>query len=227
MCSSKKGISAYQIHREFGMSYKNAWFMAHRIRFAMTDKNPGLLSGIVEADETYIGGKPRGHWAHRKGKERSVAHLESRKRRTPVFGIKERGGNVRAHVIPHVTKRDVEKAVTDNIDRENARLMTDEAPVYWHIERLLPHGIIQHKSEYVRGEVHTQSIESFWAQLKRGLTSTYHHVDQGYLNQYVQEFAFRHNTRKITDTERFNALLANVSGRVDWYLTSSEGEPSS
>ena len=105
--------------------------------------------------------------------------------------------------------------------------MTDEHPVYRNLVKMgIPHDVIRHKSEYVRGEVHTQGIESFWSILKRGLIGTYHHVDEGYLNQYVQEYAFRHNTRHITDEQRFNALLENVSGRLDWYVGKNAGEPS-
>ena len=95
--------------------------------------------------------------------------------------------------------------------------MTDEHRAYSWIEQMLPHDVIRHKSEYVRGEVHTQGIESFWAILKRGLIGTYHHVDAGYLNQYVQEFGFRHNTRKINDASG-SRFEANVSGRLDWYV---------
>ena len=219
MCSSKKGVSAHQIHREFGISYEAAWFMCHRIRYAMTDKNPTKLKGTIEADETYIGGKPRGHREQRiKTRTMSDAITEAWAKKTPVFGIKERGGRVRASVIPKVNQEAVERAVFHNVDRQNARLFTDEHGVYQKVNRLLPHDVIRHKSEYVRGEVHTQGIESFWALLKRGLIGTYHHVDAGYLNQYVQEFAFRANTRKITDAERFTSLLMNVGGRLDWYV---------
>jgi len=146
--------------------------------------------------------------------------------KTPVFGIRERDGRVRARVMKKVSQQEIERTMFHHIDRENSRLMTDEHIIYNRINQLLPHDVIRHKSEYVRGEVHTQGIESFWAILKRGLVGTYHHVDAGYLNQYVQEYAFRHNTRHITDAERFNALLENVSGRLDWYVGKNAGEPS-
>jgi|CXWL01.1.fsa_nt_gi transposase-like protein len=219
MCVSKKAVSALQIQREFGVTYESAWFMCHRIRWAMTDKNPTLLRGTIEADETYIGGKPRGHREHRKGESTmSTAIKASWDKKTPVFGIKERGGRVRAQVIPKVSADAVGRMMFHNIDREASRLMTDEHAAYKKISAMLPHDVIRHKSEYVRGEVHTQGIESFWAVLKRGLVGTYHSVDAGYLNQYVQEFAFRANTRHISDEQRFNYLLSNVEGRVDWYV---------
>lgn len=219
MCSSKKSVSARQIEREFGLGHRAAWFMCHRIRWAMTDKNPSKLTGTIEADETYIGGKPRGHREQRiKTRTMSEAITEAWAKKTPVFGIKERGGRVRARVMPKVSQRAVERAMFHNIDRSKARLMTDEHPVYARISDMLSHQVIRHKSEYVRGDVHTQGIESFWAVLKRGLIGTYHHVDAGYLSQYVAEYEFRHNTRQIKDAERFIALASQTDGRLDWYV---------
>jgi len=230
MCVSKKAVSALQIQREFGVTYESAWFMCHRIRWAMTDKNPTKLKGTIEADETYIGGKPRGTRdqkirRHKTMSERIKAAWEKKE---PVFGIKERDGRIRAMAMGKLTQDKVQRTIFQSIDREASRLMTDEHNYYYGLGKMLPHDVIRHKSEYVRGEVHTQGIESFWAVLKRGLVGTYHHVDAGYLNQYVQEFAFRANTRHISDEERFNFLLSNVEGRVDWYLgmQASEPEPS-
>lgn len=221
MCSSKTSVSALQIKREFGLSsYESAWFMLHRIRYAMTDKNPTRLAGTIESDETYYGGKPRGHKEHKKAKARAAgrkqsAHFSSK---TPIFGILERGGRVRAEVMPDINQRKVQRTLFYNIAASKSRLITDEHRYYYGIEVLLPHDVIRHTSEYVRGDVHTQGIEGFWSILKRGLTGTYFHVDAGYLNQYVQEYAFRHNTRRITDVERFDELMRNVGGRVDWYV---------
>ncbi|HLF79926.1 MAG TPA: IS1595 family transposase, partial [Dehalococcoidia bacterium] len=217
MCSSKKGVSAYQIKREFGLHYEAAWFMCHRIRWAMTDKEHSLLSGVVEADETYVGGKARG-----KPQPMKKAIKDASNRKTQVLGMLERGGRVRAIALSkkgqRITVPQAQAALLAHIDTENAHLMTDEYVYYSGIEARLPHGIIRHKSEYVRGAVHTQGIESFWAGLKRQLTGTHHHVDAAYLNQYVQEHAFRHNTRKVEDRERFATLLGQAEGRVDWYL---------
>jgi transposase-like protein len=219
MCSSKKGVSAHQIHREFGLSYESAWFMCHRIRYAMQDRDTSPLTGVIEADETYVGGKLRGHRKDRiKTNTMGDSVRQGMAKKTPVFGIRERGGRVRARVMPKLSQREVEDALTSNIDLGTSQLMTDEHPLYYWIKRHLPHEVIRHKSEYVRGEIHTQGIESFWALLKRGLVGVYHHVDAGYLNQYVNEFSFRHNSRQVTDAERFTSLLGSVEGRVDWYL---------
>ncbi|HYM15046.1 MAG TPA: IS1595 family transposase [Dehalococcoidia bacterium] len=230
MCSSKKGYAAYQIHREFGMSYKNAWFMAHRIRFAMQDKKPTKLKGVIEADETYVGGKLRGHkaWRKKAGITAGDAQKAGRDKKAMVFGILERGGKVRAMPIKgEFTQAYALDTLMSNIDVENSALITDEHRFYHRMRKTLPHGVIKHASEYVRGDVHTQGIEGFWAILKRGLIGTYHQVDEGYLGQYVNEFAFRHNTRKISDAERFTALMGNVSGRLDWYLSEPSTESAS
>jgi transposase-like protein len=217
MCSSKKGISAHQIHREYGITYESAWFMAHRIRWAMTEKGGSLLSGVVEADETYVGGKARG-----KPQEMKKAIRDAFERKTQVLGLVERGGRVRAQALPmkgtRISKADVQGAVMSAVDPSATHLMTDEHPYYAGIEQHIAHDVIRHKSEYVRGVVHTQSIEGFWAGLKRQLEGTHHHVDAGYLNQYVQEQAYRYNTRKVSDQERFSQLLGQVDGRVTWYV---------
>jgi transposase-like protein len=218
MCSSKKSVSARQIEREFGLSHRAAWFMCHRIRWAMTNKKPPQLSGDVEADETYVGGKPRGHRKNRKPRTMSEALKASWASKTPVFGMIERKGRVRAVVMPHVNQDAVERAIFHGVDRGRTRLLTDEHPVYANIERMLPHDVIRHESEYVRGDIHTQNIDSFWAVLKRGLIGTYHHVDAAYLHQYVAEYEFRHNTRQIKDADRFMALASQTDGRLDWYV---------
>lgn len=220
MCSSKRGISAHQIHREYGLTYEAAWFMVHRIRWAMSDKNPTPLFGVVEADETYVGGKPRGHRTGiQQTRTRSELIKEGWDKKTPVVGILERGGRVRAQVMAKpVNRKRVQANLLGNIDLEKSVLITDEYWVYGGIDKHLPHGVVRHKSQYVRGTTHTQGIESFWSILKRGLIGTYYHVDAGYLNQYVQEFAYRHNTRQIADVERFSQLLGQIDGRLTWYV---------
>ncbi len=232
MGSSKKGLSAHQVHREFGLSYESAWFMCHRVRFAMRDMGGSKLSGIIEADETYIGGKTRGHPEHNRAKfeaeikksgrqamlTRQLARKALWEKKMPVFGILERGGRVVAMPMKKPTNAKIVDQMRQHIDMPNAHLMTDESKLYASTYGLMPRDTIRHKSEYVRGEIHTQGIESFWATLKRGLVGVYHHVDAGYLAPYVDEFAFRHNTRKISDADRFTSLLGNVEGRVDWYL---------
>lgn len=223
MCASKKGVSAHQIHRELEVTYKSAWFMCHRIREMMADKHPTLLMGIVEADETYVGGKPRGHMEH-STLTRGERMKKSWDRKTPVFGIMERGGRVRTQAVPQINKAKAQTILNANIDLPHAKLMTDEHPMYAGIINKLPHDVIRHKSEYVRGPVHTQSIESYWAILKRGLYGTFHHVDAGYLGQYLNEFEYRFNSRTVSDAERFSALMAQAQGRVTWFCETPQPE---
>lgn len=223
MCASKKGISAHQLHRQLDVTYRTAWFMCHRVREAMKDKNPRLLAGVIEADETYVGGKPRGHHAH--GAKDRVApdgrqmrsYRKTKDDKSIVFGILERGGDVRTMHVEDSKAATLRPLLKSNIDLTNAHLMTDEYWAYNRINRFLPHDVIRHKSEYVRGEIHTQGIESYWSIVKRGAYGTYHHLDAGYLSCYLNEFEFRFNRRNVSDELRFSMLMAQTRGRLEWY----------
>ena len=217
MCASKKGMSAHQIHRQFGVTYKSAWYMCHRVRHSMKDKSDTLLSGIIEIDETYVGGKPRQPpkaWRFlRRGTP--AWHMKTM---IPVFGILARGGRVRAMPIRPITRPKVIKALTENIDVPNSRVITDESKLYHGLRYRMRQDRVKHYEAYVTGgDIHTQGIENFWGLLKRGLHGTYHHVRPEYLGQYVDEFAFRFNARKMTDVERFAHALRNVGGRLTWF----------
>jgi transposase-like protein len=227
MCASKKGISAHQLHRMLDVTYKTAWFMCHRVRHAMADKGGGKLSGIIEADETYVGGRPRGHRKHRSERYTMSERIqEAKAKKTPVFGILERGGRVRALAMPGLSKRGVEQAFAQNVDVSRSALMTDESPLYGDIRRVLPHSTVKHDQEYVTGDgIHTQGIENFWSLLKRGLHGTFHHVRPDYLGMYCDEFAFRYNARRVSDQERFASALSQTEGRLTWFFgASSQGD---
>ena len=232
MCASKKGISAHQLHRQLDITYKSAWFMCHRVREAMKEKGFTLLKGTVEADETYIGGKKRGHWVW---KERAQYEVQlglrpksphPRINKEVVFGIKERDGRVRTVHVKNkkVTAKQMQAIVKKNVDVENAHLMTDANSAYRLIKDILPHDMIRHEESYVDGDIHTQGIEGYWSLLKRGLYGVFHHVDAEYLEQYLNEFEYRFNRRKITDAERFTELLAQTQGRVLWYCQKPQPE---
>ena len=227
MCSSKKGISAHWMHRNLDITYKSAWFMCHRIREAMKDKGVLTpLSGTVEADETYIHGRTRrGHktWHERVTDEIEMGLRPKRQRRKPyqdyptVFGILERGGRVRTVKVPATISSVLRPIMGRTIDMKNARLMTDGHSAYRLIKRDLPHDVIDHEVEYVRGDVHTQGIENYWSLLKRGIYGVFHHVGEGYLPQYLNEFEYRFNRRRVSDEQRFASLLTQTQGRVLWY----------
>jgi transposase-like protein len=159
MCSSKKGVSAHQLHRMLKMQYKSAWFMAHRIRHAMTQEPLAtMLGGIVEADELYVGGRPR-HKA--KGKRGPTGH------KTPVVALVERGGRARAAVLDRVTSANIRTHIKANVDPK-ATLMTDELKVYTKVGREFPrHGVIKHNEGiYVKGDVTTNTVEGFFSILR-------------------------------------------------------------
>ncbi len=205
-CSSKKGVSAKQIQRQTGLSYKSALFLMHRIRFAMTDdpRTPPKLTGTVEADETYVGGKPRYKGPHNK-RGRGT-------KKTPAMAVVQRGGAVRAQVVQSVTAENLKRVIRENVDR-NARMMTDENTAYIGLHREFPsHETTLHSArEYVRGDVHSNTAEAFFAILKRGMYGTYHAVSKEHLHRYVNEFAFRWNHRKSDDGAR---TLAAIQGSI-------------
>src|SRR5579862_7336680 len=219
LCSSKKGMSAHQLHRMLGITYKSAWFMAHRIRYAM--EQPAfsrLLSGTVEVDETYIGGKRR-----RPNKAQSApldsAKPDPRKQtgrgadKTPVVSLVERGGEVRSFRVANVTAKTLGGAIRRNVARE-AHLRTDSFPSYKLVGReYASHEVVDHSEEYVRGDAHTNTAENFFSLLKRGINGIYHHVSEAHLPRYLAEFDYRYNNRHITDAERTRKALSMVEGK--------------
>ena len=208
LCSSKKGISAHQLHRTLGVTYKTAWFLAHRIRHAMSDQGGGLMGsggGAVEADETYIGRKPG-----RKVRQ-GVGHKEM------VFSFVERGGHVRSTHITGKAFDDIKAALKANVSPE-AVLMTDEARMYRNIgKQYADHQTVNHgKDEYVRGEAYTNTVEGFFSVFKRGMTGTYQHCSSDHLHRYLSEFDFRYNHRtslEIDDNQRVASALKGIEGK--------------
>jgi transposase-like protein len=218
ICSSKKGISSHQLHRTLGVTYKTAWFMTHRIREAMRDITTDQLggegtSGIVEADETYFGRtRGMGKGAHLKQKQKVVA-------------LVERKGRVRAFHVPTVTAETLKPILHGQIDKA-ARLMTDSAGVYKKMgKHFASHEVVDHAAkEYARGDVTTNTVESFFGVLKRGIGGVYQHVSPEHLSRYVDEFAFRHNNRvalEINDHQRTTNALAGIEGKRLTYKISN------
>jgi transposase-like protein len=211
MCASKKGISAHQLHRMLGITYRAAWFMNHRLRLAM-ESNEGLftkLTGVVEADETYIGAR------HKRGTKRGRPGPESHK--APVVALIQRGGKVRAFPVERVTSDTLRKALRKNVS-PSATLMTDELKLYGKLgKEFAKHQTVNHGfGEYVRDDAHTNTAEGFFSLLKRGINGTFHHVSKGHLGRYVSEFEFRHNTRTAlgyTDGERAAELVLGAEGK--------------
>ena len=194
-----------KLHRELGVTQKTAWFMSHRLR-EMFDCNPELLSGPVEVDETYIGGK-RKNMSNAKRRELAKAGRGA-VGKTAVVGIKDRKTkHVKAQVTKSTNKKTLQKFVTDNVS-SGAIVYTDEAAAYKGIpfrHETVNHGV----SEYVNGMAHTNGIESFWAMLKRGYQGTYHKMSPKHLQRYVTEFAGRHNIR---DEDTIDQMMIAVQG---------------
>lgn len=192
--TSKKGVSALEIHRQTGLSYKSCLFMLHRIRFAMDEHNTEPMKGPVEIDEVYIGGVPR-----RIHKSRKTV----KKQKAIVVGMMERGGRVRPKIIADVTGKTLRKLIKENV-AEGSQIYTDEGAWYRGIYKDgWKHEHVRHSTyEYVRGDVHTNSIEGFFGMLRRGLDGIYHSVSKKHLHRYLSEFEFRHNHRELGDGER-------------------------
>jgi transposase-like protein len=220
MGASKKGVSSKQIQRMLGVTYKTAWFMTMRLREAMGEQAPdGGIGGenkVVEADETFVGGKKKN--AHN-GKPEPKKHA--------VVALVERGGEVRANHVPDVTAKTLRKTLVTQASRKSY-LMTDEAPAYKGIgKEFSGHGSVNHSAdEYVRGMFwHTNTAESFFAILKRGVYGSFHAVSEQHLQRYVNEFVFRYNTREklgFDDFARANLLLKGAAGKRLTYRRADE-----
>jgi transposase-like protein len=206
LCASKKGMSAHQLHRALEIDYKSAWFLAHRIREAMRDGTlapMGGAGGVVEADETYIGkltGQPRIKRRGARGGGGASAYKNT------VLTLVERGGSARSFHIDSTTVAQVVPIVLGNIKRES-RLMTDEARHYVRVgEAFADHGAVEHsKEEYVRGDIHTNTVEGYYSIFKRGMKGVYQHCAEKHLHRYLSEFDSRYSNRValgIHDGER-------------------------
>jgi transposase-like protein len=208
LMASKKGMSALQIGRMLGLPYKTAWFMMHRVRESLREISPDPLGGtnkVVEADETYVGGKAK-----------------NRKNRVPpkeaVVSLVERDGKVRSRHVPDVSAKTLREAIVTQVSRKSY-LMTDESPSYSATGREFEgHGTVNHSiEEYVRGGFwHTNTVEGYFSIFKRGITGTYHHVSAAHLKRYLAEFDYRYNERQglgVSDAERMAKSVKGIVGK--------------
>lgn len=204
MCAGKNGVSAHELHRQLDVTYKTAWFMGHRIRYAMT-RGPlsDRLTGTIEADETYIGGK--GNRRGRPGKDSP---------KTPVVSLLQRDGEVRSTVVANVTGATLASVLKENIDPA-AILMTDDFSAYDKLgQAYAAHETVNHSAgEYARGKVTTNRVEGYFSQLKRSIDGTHHRVSREHLHRYLGEFDYRYSTRKTTDGERTTRAIQQSAGR--------------
>lgn len=232
MTSSKKGVSAHQIHRAIGVTYKTAWFMCHRIREAMKSdvSSHGPIGGegkTVEADETYIGKRDTTYVSpHRKGRPYTKGGKSGGAQKRTVVSLVERGGNVRSFHVKSATKAGVRDILVRNVPRSTT-LYTDESRLYTTTGReFVSHETVNHSAkEYARGLVHTNTIEGFFSIFKRGMKGIYQHCGEAHLHRYLSEYDFRYNNRihlGVDDTARFNIALKGIEGKRLTYRRTDE-----
>lgn len=217
----KNGISSYEMARDLGVTQKSAWHMTHRIRLALQAGSFEKLSGHIEADETYIGGKARN--MHRTKLAKRVAEFATPRTgrnqnigKVAVMGLLERHGQVRTMVIADTKRRSLQGGVTRHVEAGSA-VYTDALRSYNQLDEDYIHHVINHAEKYVDGQIHTNGIENFWSLLKRTLGGTYVSVEPFHLFRYLDEQTFRFNNRKTTDADRFMSAMGSISNkRLTW-----------
>jgi transposase-like protein len=205
--AGKKGVSAHQLHRMLDIKYQSAWFMAHRLRYAMAQEPlASKLRGIVEVDETFVGGRRRGSPGRPPAGDRQ---------KTPVVALVERNGRARAFPVEQLNGATLRRAIAENIEFNGSTLMTDESNLYSGYQAgIMPHHTVNHsRGEYARGLAHTNTVEGFFSLLKRGLVGTYHRVSKEHLHRYCDEFSFRYSHRELTDGDRAMLAVLGAEGK--------------
>jgi transposase-like protein len=197
MCESKKGMSANQLKRTLGVTYKTAWYLCHRIRSAMVDPDAEPLSGIVEVDETYIGGKHRAPHRRTDGRVGLPRGYNPRADKAMVLGAIERGGKLRVRVLPNKRQDTLYGFIADHVADDAEAIYTDSATVYGDLtDEDTSHEKVNHRDkEWVRGQIHTNTVESAWSLFDRAVIGSYHKLSTKHLPAYLQEFEFRFNNR--------------------------------
>lgn len=211
--SHKKGISSLQLGRDLDITQKSAWFMLQRIRNCFGTYPNDDLENEVEIDETYVGGKNKNRHNNKKIKG---SQGRSAKDKTPVVGMVQRGGLLSAMAVENVKSDTLTREIISKV-KESATLYTDEWLGYNGVSRIYDHHIVKHnQGEYVKGRIHTNTIEGFWSLLKRGIIGIYHFTSKKHLQMYVDEFVFRYNTRKFSEGLRFDLMLRMTENRITY-----------
>lgn len=210
----KNGISSYEVAAAIGVTQKSAWFMLQRLRKALQDDDKTMLSGTIEVDESFIGGKARNMHL---GKRQKAMAKKNRGGKSIALGLLERGGRLRTTVVEDRERPTLQGHIRNHVEA-GAEIVTDELHSYWGLEKDFAHQIVNHAVEYVSGHVHTNGLENFWSLVKRSLNGTYVSVAPFHLFRYLDEQSFRWNwrstkERKITNVERFAIALSQIAGK--------------
>lgn len=215
--SHKKGISSHQLAKDISVTQKTAWHLLHRLRYAYDHPNfKAVVGNIVEIDEVGIGGQSYYKHSNKKIKNEDGATISGK---TSVIGMKERGGNVKAMVIPDRNMETLLPVVYANV-APGSVIMTDDLQAYQHLKKSFEHHSVNHSAkEFVNGMAHTNGIENFWSHLKRGIDGIYHSISKQHLQAYINEFTLRFNTRKFDTQSRFDFVLSAVAGKKLPYKT--------
>jgi transposase-like protein len=209
IANAKNGVSSCEIHRSIGVTQKTAWFMLQRIRLAMQQGSFEKLSGQVEADETYIGGKARN--MHKSKREQKITGRGS-SGKVAVMGLLERHGKIKTKIVPDTRSRTLHVEIRESVE-PGSEIHTDALRSYRGLDPEYIHNVVDHAERYVDGHVHTNGLENFWSLLKRGIKGTYVSVEPYHLFRYLDEQAFRFNEREYEDSDRFQKAIAGVAGR--------------
>jgi transposase-like protein len=213
MCESKKGMSAKQLHRMLGGSYKTSWYLCHRVRAAMGEDEQPLLTGTVEVDETMVGGHRKGYGKGYRGNKVIVA------------GAIERGGEIRLRLVPNTRRHNLEQFIDSTVDDDTAAIYTDELKSYEGIAGK-KHETVDHKAEeWVRGDVHTNTVESAWSLLKRSVVGTYHHMSVKHLPAYLAEMEWRFNRRENPYLFRDTLLVLLHGDALPYHVLIERDDP--
>ena len=197
IANAKKSLSSHQLARDLDMNQKSAWYMMTRIRAEMASKNDDILQGIIEADETYVGGKPRK--PNKRDDDDTHSENQEWSKKKPVIGVAQRGGKVLAKVVSSVSAGSILDFILGRVDVEDSTLMTDENNVYQSVGRFIEHKTVNHSEQYVDGDIHTNTLEGFWGLLKRAWYGQHHKYKVQFMPLYIAEACWKYNNRKRKD----------------------------